>query len=290
MIKFYEKLDNQNQTGCSVFAFFVPISRYFELFCRWVTTQSPKNFTFVSPLAMKRHRFPLIVAFSAVIISATVNAQIAVGPKVGVNFNSFRKSSEFRNYFDPVGGFNFGAFAKYPVLDFLNARVEVLYFQQGANLYDYRVMSELYRSNAKVKFHNIEIPVLAELGLPALKEESLQPKLLVGGFYSYTLYSRETFDNVISVSGRDRIRYDGFISPQDQYNRSQYGLIAALSADMKMFNYPVSIEFRYQYNLNRLNQAGTQFDYNLQNTTKNWGNELKLQTLSVNVGVALHNF
>lgn len=249
-----------------------------------------ENFTFVSPFAMKRHRTPLIAALLAVIIYSSASAQIAVGPKLGVNFNSFRKSDSFRNFFDPTGGFNLGGFAKYPVLDFLNARAEILYFQQGANLYDYRVINELYRSNAKVKFHNIEIPVLAELGLPSLKEDPLQPKLLIGACYSYTVYTRETFTNIVKVSGHDKIEYDGFLNSQGQFKRGQVGLIGGLAAEMKMFNVPVSLEFRYQYNLNRVNKAGTQNSYNLQNTTDKWGKELKLHTLSINVAATLFNF
>jgi hypothetical protein len=235
---------------------------------------------------MKRLFVTLIVAFVAMAV-IPASAQIAVGAKAGANFNSFRKSKSFRNYFDPIPGFNFGGYAKYPVLDFLTARAEVLYFQQGANIYDYRVVNELYRSRAKVRFHNIEIPVLAEFGLPALKEESLQPKLLLGGFYSYSVYARESFNNVVKVSGHNQITYDGFLSTQNQYNRSQYGLIGGIGAEMKMFKMPVSIEFRYQYNLNRLNKPGTQNSYNLQATTEKWGDELKLHTLSVNVGVTL---
>ncbi|HEY0651868.1 MAG TPA: porin family protein [Chryseosolibacter sp.] len=239
---------------------------------------------------MKRHFIPLIAALIAISVSTSTHAQIAVGPKAGVNFNSFRKSETFRNYFDPVGGFNVGGFAKYPVMDFLNARVELLYFQQGGNLYDYRVINELYRSDAKVKFHNFEVPVLAEFGLPSLKEDPLQPKLLLGACYSYTVYARETFTNIVKISGRDKISYDGFLNSDGQFNKGQIGLIGGLAAEMKMFNVPVTLEFRYQYNLTRANKAGTQNSYNLQNTTEKWGNELKLHTLSINVAATLFYF
>jgi hypothetical protein len=240
--------------------------------------------------AMKRHLLPLFVALLAITFSPSTNAQIAVGPKLGANINSFRKSETFRNYFDPIPGFNVGAFAKYPVMDFLNARVELLYFQQGGNIYDYKVINELSRSNAKVRFHNFEIPVLAELGLPSLKEDPLQPKILLGACYSYTVYTRESFTNIVKVSGRDKIQYDGFLNSQGQYNRGQIGLIAGLAAEMKMFNVPVTLEFRYQYNVNRANKPGTQNSYNLQNTTDKWGDQLKLHTLSINVAATLFYF
>ncbi len=239
--------------------------------------------------AMKTTLRTLALAF---IVSSAIPAfsQIAVGAKGGINFNSFRKSETFRNHFDAIPGFNLGAYGKYPVLPFLTARAEVLYFQQGGNLYDYRMAAELYHSDAKIKFHNVEIPLLAELSLPSLSEDPLQPKLLLGGFYSYSIYTRESYTSIITVSGYPTLTGDGYRNSQSQYYRSQAGLIAGLAAEMKVFNYPVSLEFRYQYNLNTQNKPGTQYDYDLKNTTGRWGNDLKLHTLSINIGVTLFYF
>jgi hypothetical protein len=233
-----------------------------------------------------------ISVFAAVVcaISFDSRAQIAVGPKAGINFNSFRNSATYKNHFDVVPGFNVGGFAKYPVLDFLSARAEILYFQQGANIYDYAVVNELYRKDARVRFHNVAIPVLAEFGIPSLKEDAIQPKLLLGGFYSYTFYTRESYTNVAKIAGRPSVEYDGYSETQNQYKRSQFGLIGAIAADLKMFGKPVSLEFRYQYNIPRLNNAGTQNDINLKPTTSKWGNDLHIHTLSINVGVTLANF
>lgn len=239
---------------------------------------------------MKRIVQLFLCAFIATLISTSLSAQISVGPKGGINFNSFRKSEKYKNHFDVVPGFNIGAFAKYPVLPFLNARAELLYMQQGANIYDYDVMSDLSRRNAKVRFHNVAIPVLAELGLPILSEDILQPKLLLGGFYSYTIYARESYINVADLEGRPAVAFDGYSNVQSQYNRSQYGLIGAIAAEVKVFSKPVSIEFRYQYNINRANKIGTQSSYNLKSTTEVWGDELHLHTLSINAGVTLFNF
>jgi hypothetical protein len=59
---------------------------------------------------------------------------------------------------------------------------------------------------------------------------------------------------------------------------------------VQMFHKPVSIEFRYQYNIPRVNKAGTQNDLNLQATTEKWGDELYIHTLSINVAVTLSYF
>lgn len=234
---------------------------------------------------MKKLLLPLAVAIFA--IASPLSAQIIVGPKVGLNFNSFRKSEAFKNYYDVIPGFNAGIFGKYRVTDFLNARAEILYNQQGANLYDYRVMSDLYRRNSKVRFHAVTVPILAEFGLPSLQEEILQPRFLLGGFFSYTFYARESYENIAQLTGRDAVEYKGYSDVNSQFKPVQFGIMGGIGADVKMFSRPVSIEFRYQYNINRANEGGTQYSYNLQKTHEVWGDKLYLHTLSINVSASL---
>jgi hypothetical protein len=230
----------------------------------------------------------VLLGFTAFLFSFShiAIAQVAVGVKAGGNVNSFRGNSEY----DAVPGFNAGIFAKYPVTDFLKARVEVLYFKQGANLYDYVVISpELKRSMARVAFHNIQIPIIAELGIPSLNEDKIQPKLIVGGFYSYTMQARETYNNVVSIHGYDDVSYSGYTDVSDKFKKGQFGLLAGLASDVTLFGTPVSFEFRYHYNLNAVN-VGTQNDFDFIRTHQKWGSNLKLATLSLNVAVTLKYF
>jgi hypothetical protein len=230
------------------------------------------------------------IALTMCVVIGFVNyasAQIAVGPKGGINFNSFRGNEAY----DVIPAFNVGGFVKYPFFPFLSARGEVLYMQQAANLIDYRVLTpDLARIHAKVRFHNIQIPLLAEFGLPSLNEDDLQPKLWVGGFYSYTFYARESYTNVAKITGYDRVEYEGHRDFTGLINRSQFGLIGALGADVKIKSIPFSIEFRYQYNLNKVNKSGTQQLLNMKSTHDKWGNDLNLSTLSINVAATLFYF
>jgi hypothetical protein len=230
----------------------------------------------------------VLLGFTAFLFSFShiAIAQIAVGVKAGGNVNSFRGNSEY----DAVPGFNAGIFAKYPVTDFLKARAEILYFKQGANLYDYVVISpELKRSMARVAFHNIQIPIIAELGIPSLNEDKIQPKLIVGGFYSYTMQARETYNNVVSIHGYDDVSYSGYTDVSDKFTKSQFGLLAGLASDVTLFGIPVSFEFRYHYNLQKVN-LDTQNDFDFIRTHEKWGNNLKLATLSFNIAVTLKYF
>lgn len=229
----------------------------------------------------------LPIFFGAVTISS---AQFSVGAKGGINFNSFR-GDQAREAYEPVPGFNGGVFIKHPLFSFLTVRAEALYFKQGGNIHDYVVMyPDLKRRHARVAFHNLQIPVFAEFGLPSLGEDNLQPKLLLGFFYSQTFSARESYVNVAHVDGYKDLEYNGFSDVNSLYNNIQYGLVAAIAAEMKIFSKPVSIEFRYNYNLNQVNRPGTKQLYNMEATHDKWGDDLYLSTLSINVGVTLFYF
>lgn len=214
-------------------------------------------------------------------------AQVAVGPKAGYNFNSLRGNDKY----DVIPGFNVGGFAKYSLFDFMALRAELLYMQQGANLNDYQInVPDIQRNDAKVKFHTLQVPILVEFQLPALSEDDVKPKLWLGGFYSTLFYARENYTNVVKVSGYNPINYSGHTDVTYLFNRHQYGIVAGIGGDVKVFSYPVSLEFRYQYNLSRANKAGTQGAFNLINTADEWGDKFYLSTLSFNVAVTMFYF
>lgn len=220
-------------------------------------------------------------------IGASGLAQVTVGGKGGINFNSFIGNKRY----DVVPGFNVGGFAKYQVLDFLNVRAELLYSQQGGNLLDYEVLApELRHSQAKLIFHNVQLPVIAELGLPSLKDERLQPKLLLGGYYSYAVSVRERFVNVVNVKGYPTIEYKGSSNVSEDYYRGQYGVLLGLAAEVDIFGLPVALEFRYQQGLNSVNRPLSRDKYNVKNTITEWGDDLDIATLSFNVAVTLAQF
>lgn len=214
------------------------------------------------------------------------HSQFAVGPKIGVNFNSFRGNKAF----DVVPGFSVGGFIKYKALDFLSGRAEILYFQQGANIIDYRLMSDLRRNHAYLHFHTIQVPLMVELGLPSLADEPLQPKILLGAFYSYVLSAQEPHENEAMVGGYPSIRYKGYSTVTDQFNRKQYGFVLGAAADIVIMSLPVSLEFRYNQNVNPISKGSTRTAPNLTKTFDEWGNTLYLGTVSFNIAVTLQYF
>jgi hypothetical protein len=217
-------------------------------------------------------------------IGGALSAQTSFGPTVSYNFNSFRGNSAF----EVTPGFGVGGFFKHQLTDFLAPKVELAYFQQGAYLQDYAVSApELTRNRSRVTFHSIHVPLLLELSLPTLRDEPIRPKLSLGGFYNFIFNAEERYFNSIRVAGYPRVESFGRSNVTRQFEQMQYGLIGALGGEIKLFSLPVSLEFRYLYNLNPISKSGTRNDVNLRNTFTEWGDQLYLGTVSFNVQVTL---
>jgi hypothetical protein len=211
-------------------------------------------------------------------------AQANYGVSVSYNFNSFRGNSSFQ----VTPGVGVGGFFKYRVASFFTPKAELSYFQQGAFLEDYDVSPpELSRNRARVTFHSIHLPLLMEFSLPSLVDEPIRPKLTLGGFYNFIFNAQEQFYNTIRVPGYPRVDRAGRSDVTGQFQQIQYGLIGALGGEIRVFSLPVALEFRYLFNLNPISKAGTRNDTNLTNTFDEWGDRLRLATLSFNIQVTL---
>jgi hypothetical protein len=233
-----------------------------------------------------------LIALAVIALTAaprTVRSQVEIGIKGAFHLNSLRKDNKLTK-FVATPGYDAGAFGKIKLTDFLKARIELIYQQQGGRLEDYKVVSDLSREDVSLTLHTAAIPVLAEFGLPSLAEKSFQPKLLVGGFYSYTFAAREQYTNALQFPDGELIEIEGFTNVDSQFLPHQYGLIGGLGAEFKMFSLPVSLDFRYQYNIPRVNKSSDASAINLQNTFKTLGeNELYLHSVSLNLGITLFN-
>jgi hypothetical protein len=233
-----------------------------------------------------KHPLPIVTLLLIVLTVSAGKAQFAVGPTAAYNFNSFRGNKAF----DVIPGFSVGGFVSYPLTTYATPKVELLYARQGANLIDYPVLgSELYRKKSTVSFHSLQIPLMVDLGLPSLAEASLKPRLSLGAAYSFVLSARERYYNVINFGGRS-LQERGYSTVTDQFSRSQFSLVGAIGGEFKIFSMPVSMEFRYLYGLTDISQPGTRNDANLVRTFQEWGNDLRLGTLSFTVQVLLQKF
>lgn len=189
-----------------------------------------------------------------------------------------------------VLGFNVGGYAKYQVLSFITARAEILYFQQGGTVENYYALSfpAVEHENVKLTQHTLQIPLMAEIGIPGMEENAVQPKLFAGGYYGFTIASRESFDKV-STSRYEKNIARSSADVSGSYVYSQVGFLIGVGADLKMGSKDLSLEFRYNQNLTIINESGAALTH-LNSTLKNYQGNLRTSTFSFNVGMTVFNF
>lgn len=230
-----------------------------------------------------------LIAGTVMFLSSTANAQIEVGAKLGVNINQFSQPGT-------VFGFNGGAFARYPVLDFVSVRAELLYMQLGGarSAYGRDVsgvadgdISFIFYSNRYVNLNNLEIPVLAEITHPDFAEETIKPKLLLGLAYGFLLSANETSEKTYSLNSgpvnqltfsdtRDNVR--------SNYEHNQFAWIVGMGLDCKIGERTFTAEVRYRKSLTQMNLINTI------TTVPGQFGDLYPSTLSFNFGMTLFNF
>jgi hypothetical protein len=275
----------------------------------------------------KNYRFIYFIPILLASMLNETHAQFKVGFKAGLNSNSFRPADKARLFVSrnevesnimnsqsavynsttgaypsksqvdqryhisdiSVLGFNAGGYAKYQVLSFLTARAELLYFQQGGTVENYYSLPPtVQHKNVKLTQHTLQIPLVAELGIPGMEENTIQPKLMLGGYYGFTIASRESF-NVVSKSKFETVSNKSGANVSGSYVYNQAGFLVGLGADMKMGDKDLSIEFRYNQNLTIINESGAALT-NLGPTLKNYQGDLRTSTFSINFGMTLFNF
>ena len=222
---------------------------------------------------------------------------ITLGAKIGASLNQFSQPGT-------AVGLNLGAFGKYHLLDFLDVRLELLYSTQGGGRSDYTRYSDtgLFGSfgsvsssstgsvgvasitsvNPYITFNTIEIPLLAELGLPEFKDLNIQPKLLLGGSYSGVMSAIE--HRTTRYNFNDGTAVDVAYSREtvkDNYKTAQWSLIAGMGMNYNLGKRVFHMDIRYRQGLTQLNN---------QKYTGAAGGKLYSSSLIFNFGMTLFNF
>lgn len=190
-------------------------------------------------------------------LSLGVHAQLAIGAKVGANINQFNQPGT-------IFGFTGGMFAKYPVMNFLTARTELLYNQQGGarqNYYrDYSSIggnvNAVHYTNRYVTLHNVEIPVVLELSHPSFSDETISPRLLLGVAYAANLGAMERHEKTYFFNSGATSQI--MVSDQREnvgsnYKMNQWGILAGFALDMKAGDHTCTFEVRYRKGINQIN-------------------------------------
>jgi hypothetical protein len=223
-----------------------------------------------------RYPFLLIAILCVLVTSSSVFAQdgLAVGGKVLVNATKFDATN--------IGfGYGAGGYVSYPLFGPFSARAEVLYVSTAGSMNDKTSTFEdsyietAFYEKRSLRFHSIEVPLMAQYNLPFL--ENLSLKVNAGWAYSYNFGVFQISDNTYSVTdagGSQRtLEYKNVTenvgSSFQQYNST---LIGGVSANFEKFH----VDIRYQHGLINLSHMNVE-------SSAYYGN-YKSRSLSVSVG------
>jgi hypothetical protein len=246
----------------------------------------------------------------AMLLSASgAFAQIVVGAKVGTNLNQFSQPGT-------TVGLNLGAYGTYQALPFLNVRFEPHYSQEGGARpdysRDYSAISDNIESvhfiNPSVLFHNVQIPLFAELTLPEFSEGTIRPKLMLGVSYAIMVAATEMhtkryefIENSGSGSSLDPLEDEepAMIdvayereTVTDNYARNQWSLWFGMGLDFEAGERSFSFDIRYRKGLSDLNNLRFASPGNSTGTigVPGTGGQLFSSSLSFNFAVSIFNF
>jgi hypothetical protein len=233
------------------------------------------------------------------VITNQVNGQISLGAKTGVNLNQFRQPGT-------TMGANFGIYGSYQINSFLTIKLEPQYSQEGGGRPDYyrnysEISNDVYSVqfiNPSVRFHNLQIPLLVEVTLPELTDQTIVPTLIVGGSYAMALASfeqhlkRYAFNN--SINNYDFSYMDVAYQRDnvlDNYSRNQWSLWFGMGMKVKTGDRTFGFDVRYRHGLNNLNRLrfaspGNNDDFGVAGT----GGKLFSSSLSLNFSMSIFNF
>jgi hypothetical protein len=238
--------------------------------------------------------------------AGSVKAQFVIGAKVGANMNQFTQPGT-------TVGVNAGIYGAYAIVPAVTVKFEPHYSQEGGARPDYtRDYSQVSDNiqavhfiNPSVKFHNVQLPLFIELSLPEFAEESIRPKLMLGGSYGIMINATEMHTKryeFIEDSGGDPsspvddpIAIDVAYQKEnvtDNYARNHWSIWAGMGLDFKAGERSYSFDIRYRQGLNNLNLLRYTSPGNSSGTigVPGTGGELFSSSLSFNFSMSLFNF
>ena len=215
---------------------------------------------FIIPFFADAQQRPSDSRFQGCKNGIVVAPMLNLGVKIGPSLNQFSQPGT-------AIGMNIGMFGTYKVTKCFTARMELLFSTQGGGRRDYRRVDtdpndpyggkavNVTNVNPQVTFNNIEIPILGEFGLAESSRLMIQPKLLLGGSYGFTMSAIEHKTQRYNF-------YDGTFADlaytrqnvTEYYKRSQLSVIAGAGINFNMGNHVFSVDIRYRQGLTQLNQ------------------------------------
>ncbi|MBI1770084.1 MAG: hypothetical protein HY015_09250 [Bacteroidetes bacterium] len=251
-----------------------------------------------------RHALAMTLVLMGV-FSLQVSAQFSVGAKLGGNLNQFTQPGT-------TIGFSAGGYAAYKALPFLTAKVEPQYSMQGGARQSYYIdysaiegnVAAIGFINPSVIMHNIEVPILAELTLPEFTDETMIPKLILGGSYTFMVKATETSTHrYIFNDGGSGVPPTPSVdvgyqreNVTDNYTRNQFSLIVGFGMMFKTDKRDFQFDIRYRQGITQVNLIKYPDAINKSTSSSSFpaangiGGNLYTSSLSFNFSMTIFNF
>ena len=177
------------------------------------------------------------------------------GIKAGASLNQFNQSGM-------TIGFNGGFVFRSNVTGIFDIQAEVLYVMQGSSRGDYYksfddlggpVSSAVY-TNRAISLQNVSVPLLAIIKLGTV-QGFMEPKVMIGGSYSYCFAAYERFDEVFYFTdGSESVAGNQTENVLSDYQQHQFDGIGGFGLDFMLSNGKIfGFEVRYHQGLNDIN-------------------------------------
>jgi hypothetical protein len=246
---------------------------------------------FEKPQVMKRNYLnylkiiPIGLCF---LLSMSAHAQdnasgssLTFGLKAGAAISTF---SHEQPHAGAKFGYTAGGFANYS-FGTVSLQLEANYLQQGGTLFTYYdetrfgAESNFFTVNQKhsnVTLHNIEVPLLFSVALPA---QGFTPRIYAGPSVAFTIYAEDNFektgktynDLIVTAYGKDNVT--------STYEFFQVGAVGGLGVSIPMGDLKLLIDARYRYGITPARQS---YSYISLNQTEQ---SIRTHTLSFTVGI-----
>jgi outer membrane protein with beta-barrel domain len=181
-------------------------------------------------------------------LSLNVNAQIAIGPKVGVNIATWGgDDTEDLEGLGSVIGLQFGAAAEIAVNEMFAIQPELLFFQKGFSVeFEEDILEETLKSETTAKLNYLEIPILAKIMFGA--EEGPKFFATVGPSFGFGLGGE--IESKVTFGGETETDTEDIDFEEDMITKLDIGVSVGAGAQFPVGPGNLFVDVRYLLGLN----------------------------------------
>lgn len=211
-------------------------------------------------------------------------SKLRFGARVGAVVSNFSKEQPHTG---ARFGFMAGGVIECAIADVLSLQAEPAYMQQGGRFvrfYDdtrfgsFDNLYEVYTTNADIKLHTIDIPILAKYTLSKIGD--FKPNVVFGPAIGYTFGAANSYQTTFHYQ-RTFTTTNAFRYETSQYEPFQLGVTAGVGGEVSLGSKRLMIDFRYRYGITPVKKGFSYIDiFTVQG-------DLRTNSAFVTVGIGL---